>query len=128
MQHYMVYSNGKGTEVRATDPRDAIKVALNKKNITIVSVKTKEGANFATELVGAKRKVVNYYKVSEIGKERSISDTEIIAKATKLLADNEDNFTSNEKMDNEYASGVHDGIIDLLLKLGIDIGEDYYND
>ena len=60
--------------------------------------------------------------------------TEIVMKAKELLASNEENFSvdgDNEKIDdNPYAAGVHDGIIDMLSNLGVnleEINEEWYN-
>ena len=52
----------------------------------------------------------------------------VIEEAKKLLASNEENFETdddNEKInENPYATGVHDGIIDMLQHLGINVEED----
>lgn len=34
---------------------------------------------------------------------------------------------NKENGDNDYANGVHDGYLDVLMKLGIDTNEEYYN-
>lgn len=70
--------------------------------------------------------------MSEIAKKMSELLTEeekqiVITEAQQLLASNEENFNTdddNEKInDNPYATGVHDGIIDMLEHLGIDTEE-----
>ena len=60
--------------------------------------------------------------------------TNIIENAKKLINDNSDNegMSSDDPMSaNPYACGVHDGILDVMSALGVDVQEtfdtDYYN-
>ena len=46
---------------------------------------------------------------------------EIAAAIKELMEKNRENG------DNDYANGVHDGYLDVLMKLGIDIDEEYCN-
>ena len=36
-------------------------------------------------------------------------------------------LANKENGDNDYANGVHDGYLDVFMKLGIDTNEEYYN-
>lgn len=131
-RHYRVYTiDNQKIDVRAKDPKDAIMVALGKKNLDIRVVDSVNKANFMVELIDGKKKVKNYYLVQEtqgmVQGKGYITKQEILELALEKIRENAENFQTSNPMDNPYASGVHDGILDLVKSLGIDIKESYYN-
>lgn len=52
---------------------------------------------------------------------------DILRLAQKLIHDNAENADANDIDKNPYACGVHDGIIDMLVGLGLQIDDEWIN-
>lgn len=58
---------------------------------------------------------------------KTYTEGEIIKIANKLFTDNCENEDADDIGKNQYAAGVHDGILDMLTNLGIDCEKEFIN-